>query len=315
MSESKSSWHFNQNRYNEQFKDILNIKFEVYKLTHQSVDPMTSNSIQATSQGVSFTFEAPSNFAVNLIHEYAEYDSIATRAAGFWANASVFASDLAGTAAGVSNFIKSSILAEGKSANELSKARTANIIGSHNVLYNRVDAPLVYRFTQRLQYLLSFDIAWFSNSYGEVFAGVQEFMRYTCPETKSNFTSIDAPYVFKVTSSSPYDTSGTNPLLKVDYAAVEQVTATWREPYVGGYPTNATVLIQIKDIQPTYDWQFSGNSSGVIKVSSKGGNEGSYQSKPNMGGFGDIQGYTPSYPDVKPSETDMSVKKDKIKVM
>jgi hypothetical protein len=268
-------FHFSQHPYNQAFQDLLEIKFELKKIDKQSISTQASDPVQLSSQNTFFIFEAPAQMVVQLSHTWAEYESIATRAAGFWSSANVLLSDLYGTGKGIADFITKTIGTnrEFSDAKEvIASARSANIIGSHGVLYNRVDSPLVYRYTERLQYLLNFDIAWWDNAYNQVFKGIQKFMKYTCPSTTTDqIISVNAPYVFTVTSTSKNSSNTSNPLIKVDCAVVEQVNVTWREPYSNGYPTNASVQIQIKDIQPTYSWQFDGSSNPLITTSSVGG--------------------------------------------
>jgi len=127
------------------------------------------------------------------------------------------------------------------------------IIGDSFGLGQKNDAPFTYLNTQRFTVTLDVLFSVYDNAKSDVFDPIKKLIDMSCPEmghTSAFSTDIKFPYVFEVGTYTGSDEP--SHLINLRDAALTQITPTWNGPYIGGYPTSASVNLTFVDIYPVY---------------------------------------------------------------
>lgn len=210
-------------------------------------------TLQIGKKGTTFKFLAPSQVIDTHTHNWEVYESIQTsilkKVVGFKT-----AVDQIGRIAGN---IKTEFL-DAKGSGWPSGQKLLNILqraGNIEKPKFKIDAPLAYTDSQRRQYQLTFILA--DSRGGEtIHNAVKLLQAYSAPESKSEI-EIKFPYVFNV-SSEPEG------LIKMDYAAITGIIATWMDPYIKGRPSRCELSISLTDMSPLFRKTIT--AGGIVNV-------------------------------------------------
>lgn len=152
--------------------------------------------------------------------------------------------DLA-TPAGALRDITSKISNQLKLADETGKYSGNGISTGH-----KADNPYLYVGTERRTLGLSLEFSVFSDTYSDVFYPIQELIRHSSPEIASGSTEFTYPYIFSLQTWT--GTSKAVDVISIKSVAITSVQPTYLGPWIGGYPSKATVEIDFEDLNPLY---------------------------------------------------------------
>lgn len=244
--------HFDAN-----LNDVLILNITAKSLEHQSGYPRGQDAIGAGGTRATWRMMAPNEVSSNLVHEWSEYESIATRIAqlsgelqkGVSAGKQLYSGAKEGA-----EMIKSG----GGSVKFTEAVRSAGNQELTSMLNFRVDSALVYRNTQRREYTLNLELKTCDSktNEGTLNAAVRKFEELSCPEAKGGHIKIEWPSIFRV-ETTPY------PLIFIEYAALTAVQPVYKWPYVGGMSRNIELQLTFMDIKPVYASTYQRGNSPV----------------------------------------------------
>jgi len=140
-------------------------------------------------------------------------------------------------------------------------------MGVESPVKYKVDTPLVYQDSNRRKYDFEFNLIDEGDPGCDIMMPIRKLEEYSSAQAIRDAAAgptgkINFPYVFRI-SSFPSD------MIKVKYAALEMITATYNGPYKWGYPTSATLQLSFVDLEPTYSSTFTQTSKLSITFSGK----------------------------------------------
>jgi len=145
---------------------------------------------------------------------------------------------------------------------------------SENAIATRIDAPLVYKNSERRRYDLIFNLFWAGMSkvtpYNEVVKPVRILQRLSSPNKQSiggvdSEAKIKHPYIFEINSTP-------NDYFHIENAALLSVQPTFRGPYKNGTPTSCELHLTFQEILPTWGNSYTeGSISTFLKITSTSG--------------------------------------------
>lgn len=237
----RSLWH-------STFEDALWIVIKVFKIDSQAAIQRGSG-IQKTPLGESFKFLAPMEILETLNHEWAEYDSLATRLAQKIATIQRDLSEGGQAIQGLSQEAASALssLQKGEGAAPLQQVmqKAANRVEGISVHQRKVDAALVYTNSGRRTYQFTFNLVDEGNPSYDIIEPVSKLSSYSCATAPAHGVEFENPYIFDVRTEP-------NQFLVIENAALESVQPTYRGPYRDGYPTVCELTLSFKDLDPLY---------------------------------------------------------------
>lgn len=255
--------------------DILRITIQARELTSQKGYPRGVDAIQTgnlqeigsdgnprehTGRAI-WRFLAPMEIAENTVHEWTEYESVATRLAQTVSNIHRGKSAIEQTVQSA-HIAGHPALGEGKADIEggkalLQKAADHDLTG---ILNHRVDSTLVYSSSTRRQYTLTFPLAVYGGMLNQrmIFEGIRKLQKLSCPDLSGDdMIKIRLPAVFCIRTDP-------SPLILVNYAALTGVQPMWKGPYKNGYPMRVDLQLTFQDIEPLYRRSYE--KGGIVKV-------------------------------------------------
>jgi hypothetical protein len=260
---TETVWQRPRSVWQAQFENALWIVIKAYKITSQAAIQRGSG-IKREPVGDTFKFLAPLEILETLNHEWAEYDSLATRLAQKIATAQRDLSEggqaLQGLTEEVGGAIGKWIKGEGAGGvqNVLSKA--AGRVEGISVKQRKVDAALVYTNSGRRTYQFTFNLVDEGNPSSDIVEVVNKISRFSCAKAPAQGVDFENPYIFEVTTEP-------NQFLVIKNAALESVQPTYKSPYRDGYPTACELTLSFKDLDPLYRNNLN-VAEGRISVSS-----------------------------------------------
>lgn len=129
------------------------------------------------------------------------------------------------------------------------------------------DTPFIYKNTTRRNFTVEVNFSAYTSSEKEVWNPIQTLMIWSAADgigDGSLATQFYFPYVFKLETI-----TGSGKLVDIvnfENAALEQVTPTFNQPYIQGYPSSASVSLTFTDIQPVYASSISSKGRSGISV-------------------------------------------------
>lgn len=117
----------------------------------------------------------------------------------------------------------------------------------------KVDEALIYKDSPRRAFTFTLNLAAYRNPQTEVVEPVKKLQKYSCASTGQGAVKLKWPYIFGVSVSA----TGSDPLLKMDKAALTNVDVTWKMPFMtsgGGsaLPGVATLVVTFIEMDPLY---------------------------------------------------------------
>ena len=216
---------------------------------------------------VQYAFLAPLTLTEQAVHNWTEYDSIASRLAQKVRSAAKIGAEFQGLVNTFGDNANIEDQARGilgnKSIDSGSLATNwiksvYNKVAPHSIPKIKVDTPLYYESSNRRS--LSFEVILIAenNPRYDVVEPVHDLMKYSSPALRgAGGIDIEFPYMFEVY---------TRPKEWIKYStlALEAVQPTWNQPYIGGYPSNCILQLTFKDMSPLY--RSAIESGSVINV-------------------------------------------------
>uniref|UniRef100_A0A6M3K7L6 Uncharacterized protein n=1 Tax=viral metagenome TaxID=1070528 RepID=A0A6M3K7L6_9ZZZZ len=263
-----------QNPKNINGNNLVWIVLQPYKITYQSAAGRRGTAFEAIPIGHQFKLLAPSNITYTLGHTWDEYESMATRMLGKLVDVAKLKSEIGAfdSSLGILEDLGSGVvsLATGNLKDTVSKAETSlkklqGAMSGVSVVNAKVDAPLVYKNSDRRGITFSFKLMASTSktsAKSEVFDIAHLFEIYSCPDYTNNDVTFSPPYVFDV-HSSPGN------MVNIRRAALTSVQPTWEYPYDdNGYPMSCSLDLTFKDMSPLFRVTIE-KGSFPIRVSEK----------------------------------------------
>lgn len=237
------------------------IKISAHKYGTQTANVRGNDAVSNVRLGAleeTFTFLAPSDIQLNLDHSWENYENITSRMANVISNWMVPWKDLKSTAGGFS-FSDIPKLFSGTPGSSTGldslSGQMANLLKGDVINY-RVDAPLVYKGTQNLEYNFNFELALYGDNPGYIESLVKDLMRFSSPKkSNDNFLSITPPHIFKI------ETIPVPGIIRLNAAALKTVQPEFSYPFIKGKPINCKLQLTFQDITPLFDRTFDEGSS------------------------------------------------------
>ena len=219
---------------------------------------------------VQYAFLAPLAMTETVAHNWAEYDSIASRLAQKVRTAAKIGAEFQGLVQSFERTAnandKAKQLLENKSPNagqalaEFTRG-IYNRLSPHSIPKIKVDTPLYYENSDRRNFTFECVLVAEKNPRFDVVEPVKDLMKYSSPALKGQGgINIDFPYMFEVYTR-PKE------FIKMSTCALTAVQPTWNHPYIGGYPSSCNLQLTFRDLSPLYRGTIeTGSVINVIKV-------------------------------------------------
>jgi hypothetical protein len=210
--------------------------------------------VQEGKPEVQFAFLSPLALTEGTIHNWAEYDSIASRIAQKARTAAKLGAEWNGL---MKTF--RSTTPEDSAKNVLANKQTTNgalistwvrsayeQIAPHSIPKLKVDTPLYYESSDRRN--LTFEVILIAEDHpkSDLIDPVKDLMKWAAPNLRGRGgITIDFPYMFEVYTQP-------KKFIKYTTLALTAVQPTWNAPYIGGYPSSCNLQLTFKDLSPLY---------------------------------------------------------------
>jgi hypothetical protein len=242
-------------------QNCLWIKISAHKYGSQDANVRGSAAQSAVRLGAleeTFTFLAPPDIQLNLDHSWENYENITSRMANVISNWMIPWQDLKSAYRGTTwDNISDIFKGGGENGFGTLSANLGKMLKGDVVNY-RVDAPLVYKGTQNLEYNFNFDLASYTGDTGLIENLVKDLMMYSSPKKKENdLLSITPPHIFKI------ETIPTG-IIFLQAAALKTVQPELSYPFINGHPTVCKLQLTFQDITPLFDTTFVTGSSVTV---------------------------------------------------
>lgn len=143
--------------------------------------------------------------------------------------------------------------------------RTIGSVTGEAPVKHKIDTPLVYQDSERRKYDLEFNLIDEGDPGYDIVMPIRKLEEYSSAQYVYGADvsgAINFPYVFRI-STFPSD------LIKVKYAVLIAITATYNGPYRYGYPTSANLSLSFTDLEPTSNSTFTQRNPISITFSGK----------------------------------------------
>lgn len=212
-------------------------------------------SIREGSPEVQYAFLAPLSLIETVQHNWAEYDSIASRLAQKVRTFAKIGAEFQGLVGSFENRAddkaKAKSLLKNKSPDAAQSLATFaratyNKISPHSIPKIKVDTPLYYENSARRTFTFEVTLVAEKNPRMDVVEPIKDLMKWSSPALKGQGgVDIDFPYMFEVYTR-PKE------FIKFSTMALTSVQPTYNHPYIMGYPSSAQVQLTFMDLSPLY---------------------------------------------------------------
>ena len=234
--------------------------------------------IRVSTPLVEFAFLAPLALTEGTMHNWGEYESVASRLAQKVRSAAKIGAEYSalvgafknpqGSGGGTPDFeasAKNKLKDSSKNAGTLMTGWVQQLHSatkSYSIPKFKVDTPLYYESSDRRN--LTFEVMLIAERDPKVdlIDTVQDIMKFACPTLKSRGgINIEFPYVFDVRTQ-PKE------WLKYPTLALTACQPTWNAPYIDGYPSSCNLQLTFKDMSPLYRGTIE--SGSIVRVIAPG---------------------------------------------
>jgi len=221
--------------------DTLRIKITAREIKKQNLEPKDHNHIEVGADLGRWDMIAPTDIQEAINHSWEEYHSFQGRAAQLRADTMASAAKALQGADGLTQ-------------------RSGNT----DPAKLKVDSPLVYAGSTRLQYSFTFLLMQYHNIKADVMDPIHEFRKLSCASINGqSIDTIQFPAVFEITTDP-------STMVYIQYAALTDVQVNYNAPYKGGLPSRAELTLTFKDIRPLYKSSFV-DFGGILTTGFAGG--------------------------------------------
>ena len=206
---------------------------------------------------MSWRFLAPQQIQENVIHEWAPWETISSRIAGMGKEFVQVIENVHSVGQSLSKGINNMNVGAGyKALSQVKKVKT------------KVDTPLVYENSQRMEWTMTFNLISAKNGYIDIIAPIRQLQMKSSPtKLKSHGltgTDIELPHIFSIRTESPqnqyqgdkgYDSM--RGMIDIDHTALTSIQPTYMAPYdKNGQPTRCELTLTFKQLPPLYSDSF-----------------------------------------------------------
>lgn len=219
------------------------------KISNQSTSGRGGTLVTGDA-GATFIFLSPQDFGETINHEWAEYESMASRLANKARDAAKLGGEiqsLFGAKGNIGSAFKSAANNPARAAETLTRA-AYNSVAGHNIPKIKIDTPLYYQSSRRREITLEFTIVaeGYDSIKNDVLDVVQDLMRYSSPGISSRSAiDIEFPYYFELKTLP-------NEGFKFTTAALTSVQPTYGGPWIKGFPSTCKMSLTFRDISPLF---------------------------------------------------------------
>jgi len=205
----------------------------------------------------SWKFLAPQQIQENVIHEWAPWETISSRIAGMGKEGVQVLESLSSVGQSLSKGVSNMSVGAGyKALSQIKKVKT------------KVDTPLVYENTQRMEWTMTFNLIAASDGEQDIMVPVRKLEEMSAPVRGDvqglTGTDITLPHIFSIYS----ETNETNPassllMIDIEHTALTSIQPTYMAPYDKyGYPTRCELTLTFKQLPPLYSDSFTDTGGG-----------------------------------------------------
>ncbi len=131
----------------------------------------------------------------------------------------------------------------------------------------KADNPYLYANTNRREIPVLFQFSVFNDTFSDVYAPIQSLIEQSCPDIMGGLSEFRYPSVFSLQTY-------TGDMKSVDIISVKTVGITtilpaYKGPWVGGYPSSASVDVTFVDLNPLYKSTLINERSKKISTASR----------------------------------------------
>jgi len=282
----------------------LSIKLTAYKFKDLDANSRVRYKSSVTQDNnwtkYTFYFLAPNEFIEPLNHIWEPYDSLSSRIAEKASVWNKIESELRGissspggqkivnqvkkafsSGSGLQNSMNAAASAIEKSLKDPRRAieSFARMGMNAKVSTNRVDSPLVYRNSSRRTLDFVFPLFTIGNdetaAYNDVVYPIRVLQFLSSPgipdssvtKGKSAIAETIPPYVFEISTVFNCGLDKVN-FIHVNCMVLRSLQATYRGPYIGGFPSSAELQVSFEQLDPTWDRTYFPEKEAVINVTS-----------------------------------------------
>jgi hypothetical protein len=219
------------------FKNALWITLQAMEI--ESIITGGRGSIRTGKKKTLFKFLAPAQILETHVHDWEEYKSIQSRLLEKLLTLEAGTEKIGGIFTNLKRQFQST---KKLPAGQRIKAALQGF--SYAIPKYKVDSPLSYTGSRRRQWQFTFQLA-SADGGADIVQAVKLLQKYAAPRSKGTI-AIDFPHVFSINT----EPKG---LLKVNYAALQSVTPTWKAPYIDGYPILCELAVEFRDMSPLFE--------------------------------------------------------------
>jgi hypothetical protein len=209
---------------------------------------------------VQFAFLAPLAMTEGAVHNWGEYDSLASRLAQKARTAAKIGAEWNGLmksfqSATPEDNARTVIATKNKSNSQIGRGqgqmisnwmrKAYNKVSPHSIPKLKVDTPLYYESSDRRNFTFEVMLIVERDPLNDVINPVKDLMKLSSPNLRDGGIGIDFPYMFEVFTQ-PQE------FIKYSTLALTAVQPTWNHPYIGGYPSSCNLQLTFKDMSPLY---------------------------------------------------------------
>lgn len=226
----------------------------------------------------SLHFLASNELTESTQHEWQAYESIGSRVAEKAGELKRMKKELEGSSGTTINGLEDAPKIIGGITSQMAGSGTnalawGRMLSAADVDFSRVDAPLVYKNSNRREFQFTFNLVATDSPedcYNDVVYPVKLLQYLSSPSlgednflARNTISQIYPPNVFSV-----YTEPDNIDFINLTYAALTNIQPTFRGPYLGGYPTSCELQLTFQDDMPLYDDTFF-TTSVVTTVNSQ----------------------------------------------
>lgn len=233
--------------------DTLWLRLIVWKINSQNLDARTGGGVVSSRVGELY-FLPTGTIAENIAHEWDEYEGFGTRLQQKASDISHLIHETQNAWEGVKAGV------QGIAAGQKATTTTQTSLQKQTVEKFKVDAPLVYKNTQRREYQFTFILADQGDLQKDILEPLDYLRRFSCAE-KKGIIQLDFPYIFSLDTIDGW--GYTVPIVNIPRAALRGLQPTYEGPYRRGIPSKAEIQCTFVDMEPLYrsTWDY-----GTTKV-------------------------------------------------
>jgi len=235
------------------FKGVW-IKFIAKKIKVVTAKTQTDGGliIEDADPQTTWQFLLPTSVQENLVHEWQPWETMLSRLGGKAVDVTQMISDLGTLRKALTSSYRKNSVGAG-----------LNVLSSQSRVNAKVDTPLVYEDTQRMEYTMTFNMVVKEdggNGLMDIVVPVRDLQQHSSPSLNDivlGASRISFPHIFEVKTESTEDEYYVRPLIDIKAAAITSIQPTYMQPYdKSGYPMRCELTVTFRNMEPIYSDTF-----------------------------------------------------------